>query len=90
MISGLVLANCFLFQDDSIQGALRKINGVQQVFRTVGVYDLIIRVQAEDEDKLRQLVRRIKAVDGIQSVLTNIIYKPEDDLGALSASTDAV
>ncbi|MEO9319742.1 MAG: Lrp/AsnC ligand binding domain-containing protein [Nitrososphaera sp.] len=87
MISSLVLANCFLFQDDSIQAALQKINGVQQVFRTLGVYDLVIRVQAEDEDKLKQVVKKIKGIDGIQSVLTNIIHKPED---ATSVSTDAV
>jgi DNA-binding Lrp family transcriptional regulator len=88
MISGLVLANCWLDKSESALKAIWRINGVSEVYRTAGIYDLIVRVEAENLYKLREIVRRIKGTSGILSTFTNIVYNAQAGMGPI-ISTDA-
>jgi DNA-binding Lrp family transcriptional regulator len=82
MIAGLVFANCYLDRDTLAEKAIRQINGVLEVHRTYGVYDLVVKIQAADEEKLNQVLRDIRSAQGVQSVLTSIVYRQEAGLGA--------
>jgi DNA-binding Lrp family transcriptional regulator len=85
MISGLVFANCYLDQDTLAEKTIRQINGVLEVHRTYGVYDLVVKIQAADEEKLNRILRDIRSTQGVQSVLTSIVYRQEAGLGAAIA-----
>jgi DNA-binding Lrp family transcriptional regulator len=82
VISGLVLVNCYLDQDYLAETAIRQIQGVLEVHRTHGVYDLVVKVQAADEQQLQKVVKEIRSAHYVQSVLTNVIYRQDADTQA--------
>jgi len=53
---------------------LKRIEGVEQAYATYGVYDIIVRVQAESPDKLKEVItQHIRRLDKVRSTLTMII-----------------
>ncbi len=50
---------------------LRQIEGVDEVYRSLGCYDIVAKVSAKSVDLLRELVfQRIKNLSSIKSTLT--------------------
>ena len=85
MISGLVLANCYLDQEALAETAISQIDEVVEVHQTIGVYDLIVKVLVPDEQTLGKVVMDIRSTRGVRSVLTNIIYQQEAGPAAMAA-----
>jgi len=53
---------------------LKRIEGVEQAYATYGVYDIIVRAQAESPDKLKEVItQHIRRLDKVRSTLTMII-----------------
>ena len=77
MVSAILLVSCSIGAANVVASSLRSIKGVTEVYETFGVYDLVIKLKAEDQTSLRELVKAIQTVDGVRSVLTNIVYKKE-------------
>jgi DNA-binding Lrp family transcriptional regulator len=47
---------------------------VTNVYRTEGRYDLVVKINAETEDKLRNMISRdFNAIHGVDATLTMII-----------------
>lgn len=74
MISGLVLANCWVGESEAAETAIRHIKGVIEVYRTDGMYDLIVKVEAHNVVRTREVVRKIKAIPGVSITLTHVAY----------------
>ncbi|MEO9320966.1 MAG: Lrp/AsnC ligand binding domain-containing protein [Nitrososphaera sp.] len=78
MIYGFVLATRYPDRDRaSIESVLANIAGVKEVYRTSGIYDMVIKIEAADAASLRRAAREIKAIDGIQFAVTNVVYDAE-------------
>lgn len=77
MVSAILLVSCSIGAANVVASSLRSIRGVTEVYETFGVYDLVIKLKAEDQTGLRELVKTIQTVEGVRSVLTNIVYKKE-------------
>lgn len=78
MTHALVFVNCSASNQETIRDQIREIKGVHEVYMTTGIYDLILKVQAENEAKLREdIVRRIRAVGGVKSSTTMIVFRPD-------------
>jgi DNA-binding Lrp family transcriptional regulator len=44
---------------------------------TTGIYDLILKAEAESEAKLREdVIRKIRAIGGVRSTTTMIVFRP--------------
>lgn len=58
---------------DVLKG-LKRIEGVEEAYATYGVYDILVKVQAESGDKLKEVItQRIRRLDKVRSTLTMII-----------------
>ena len=72
MISAFILVNCRFPFDSRIKEEISRMPFVSTIDRTEGRYDLIVKVDAETEDKLREAVAkdigRIRGVDATVSL----------------------
>jgi DNA-binding Lrp family transcriptional regulator len=50
------------------------VNGVLESYPITGIYDLLVKVEAVDEAKLKEVIRNLKGIFGVTSILTSIIY----------------
>ena len=69
--SAFVILNCRFPFDTRIMHEISKLPSVTNVYRTEGMYDLIVRVNVETEHKLKELIfTNINAIRGVDSTLT--------------------
>lgn len=70
VISAFVIINCHFPFDTKILNEITKLSSVASVNRTEGRYDLIIKVNAETEESLKELISDdITTIPGVDSTL---------------------
>ena len=70
MPSAYVLFNVRVGSEDQVLKDAADIEGVQEACLTHGVYDLVVKVQA-DSEKLKELVtQRLRTINNVRSTLT--------------------
>jgi DNA-binding Lrp family transcriptional regulator len=71
MVSAFVLVNCHFPFDTRIKDEISSMPFVSSIHRTQGRYDLIIKIDAETEDNLRDLISKdISSVQGVDGTLS--------------------
>jgi len=71
MRRAFVLINTNLGTDDVLQSELRKVEGIVGVYQVYGVYDLVVVVEAQSEEQLKDIVfSRIRTLKYLRSTLT--------------------
>ena len=60
---------------------LTEILEVKEAYQLYGVYDLIIQVEAETRQELKDLINRIKVIGKIRSTMSMICIKDGDVQG---------
>jgi DNA-binding Lrp family transcriptional regulator len=71
MRRAFVLANTDLGSEDQVQSELKKIEGIVGVYQVYGVFDVMIEVAAESDQKLKEIIfSRIRVLDHVRSTLT--------------------
>jgi DNA-binding Lrp family transcriptional regulator len=76
MVSAFVLINCHFPFDTRIKDEISSIPFVSSIHRTQGRYDLIIKIDAETEDNLRELISKdISSVQGVDGTLSLTIVQ---------------
>ena len=74
MVAAFVLVNCHFPFDTRIMDEISKMSSVTNVYRTQGRYDLIVKVNAETENKLKDMISGdVNAIPGVDATLTMII-----------------
>ena len=74
MPSAFVLINVEPGAEDTVLKQLRKISTVKEAYVSYGVYDLIIKITAENMETLKDTVtHKIRAIDLVRSTLTLIL-----------------
>jgi DNA-binding Lrp family transcriptional regulator len=74
MTSAIVLLNCRYPFDTKIVDKLNGLSAVVNVYRTSGIYDLIVKVNADTENDLHKVVcNEISRIYDVDSTLTMII-----------------
>ena len=69
-----VLINVELEREREVLDAVRKIESVKEAHAVYGVYDIVVKVEAETMDKLKETVNRnVRRLNKIRSTLTMII-----------------
>jgi len=59
--------------ESRILNQLRNVPEVVEAWSVYGVYDLVVKIKAENPEKLKQIViERIRKIDGVRSTLTLI------------------
>jgi DNA-binding Lrp family transcriptional regulator len=74
MVSAFVLINCHFPFDAKIGDALIKLPFVSNVYRTEGRYDLLVELNAETEESLKERISNdINTIHGIDATIILII-----------------
>jgi len=76
MPKALVLMNAELGHETTLVNELKKTPNVTEVYAVYGVYDVIVKVEAETMEKLREAIAtKLRRISGIKSTLTMIIVE---------------
>ncbi|HEX5976279.1 MAG TPA: Lrp/AsnC ligand binding domain-containing protein [Nitrososphaeraceae archaeon] len=72
-----VLINTNDQMDDNILlDELKKIDGISEAYRVCGIYDILVKVEAQTMDKVSKVVNhRLKNLKNIKSTLTMVAIR---------------
>ncbi len=71
MISAYVLINCDIGSEEDVISRLKTIDGVKDVHGTFGAYDIIAKVESDNQETLRDTIAwKIRKIERIRSTLT--------------------
>ena len=68
--NAFVLVNCNLGSETRVLDEIRVLNYVEKVYRVYGVYDIIVKVAANDKEDLQRKILLLRRIDEIKSTLT--------------------
>ena len=76
-----VLINCNTGYEESIIEELKKMDSIKEIHGTLGVYDIIAKVESENQEKLKKaIIGDIRKLTNIKSTLT-LMGAEEIDVG---------
>jgi hypothetical protein len=70
MLHAFVMLNCDLGRRDSTVEQIKALAGVSRVHKLRGVYDILVIVESETTEELKNTVRKMRSLDSITSSLT--------------------
>lgn len=75
MTLAFIFVNTLPDEGNKAETSVRKVKGVVESHYTSGAYDMILKVKADTEADLREIIRNIKKVAGIAAAITSIVYR---------------
>ena len=74
MLQAFVLINSEMGMEDSVADAPRKIDGIKEVYKSSGVYDIIAKVEARTTERFKEVVnRKLRNLKEIKSTTTMMV-----------------
>ena len=74
MPQAFVLFNVSSGSEDQVLNDAKKIKGVTEVYISYGVYDLLLKINADSMDELKELVtHKLRTINNVRSTLTLIL-----------------
>jgi len=73
METAFVLLTIELDFEEELLKVLKGVPEVKEAFRLYGVYDIIIRMEADTREDVKELVMKIKQMGKVRSTLTMIV-----------------
>jgi len=70
MTIAFVMITAEVGSEDELARELRKLNNVTEVHPVYGAYDIVVKVEAETIDQLKEVISSIRKLDKIRSTLT--------------------
>jgi DNA-binding Lrp family transcriptional regulator len=65
-----------LMDDDVLLHQLKNIDGISEAYKVCGIYDILVKVEAETMDKALKVVsNRLKNIKNIRSTLTMVAIR---------------
>ncbi|AIF83312.1 transcriptional regulator [Candidatus Nitrososphaera evergladensis SR1] len=74
MTLAFIFVNCNVDGGSAAEKNVKKVKGVVESHSTSGAYDLILKVKAETESELRDIIKNIRKVTGVVAAITSIVY----------------
>lgn len=76
MPRAFVLVNAELGYETTLADEMFGISGVNEAYTIYGVYDLLLKVEAQTMDKLKEfIITKIRIMRGVKSTLTMLIME---------------
>jgi len=74
LAQAFVLFNVGSGSEDKVLNEAKKIKGVEEVYVSYGVYDLLVKIKADSMEELKELVtHKLRNIDNVRSTLTLIL-----------------
>lgn len=71
MASAFVMISCDYGQEKRVIDEMKSLIPVKQIEETVGVYDIIVKVESKTLDKVKETINtQIQKMDNVRSTLT--------------------
>ena len=71
MAKAYVLMHCDLGSEKDVIALLKKIDGVKEAHGTLGLYDIVVQIESDSEEKIQEIVTgTIRKMSKIQSTMT--------------------
>lgn len=72
-----ILINSEIGAENELLGELKQIDNIVEAYSVYGVYDIIVKVGAESEEKLKELLNlKIRKLKKVRSTVSMIIAPP--------------
>ena len=68
----VLLISVLGFEDDILE-VLKDIPGVREAFKVYGVYDIILKVEADTMDKIKEMIIKIRTMEKVRSTISMIV-----------------
>jgi len=79
MTTAYVFMNCDIGSEKAVTKLLKGLEGVKEVHRVFGVYDIIAKVETDITEKLHEIITlKIRKIEKIRSTLTLMETKGQD------------
>ena len=76
MVSAFVLVNCHFPFDTKIMDVISKLPLVSNVYRVEGRYDLLVKINADTEEELKERISKdIRMIKGVDTIVTLTILR---------------
>ena len=72
-VAAYTLINVKIGKTKDVIEALKNIEEIKNIAATTGIYDIIIRVEAEDHKHLFEVLNKVHQIDGIERTTTHVI-----------------
>ena len=80
MTSAFLFINAELLFIEDVINKLEEVPEIVGVYKVQGIYDILVRVNSDTEEKLKELVsERIRRIDRITGTVTVIIAKETEE-----------
>jgi DNA-binding Lrp family transcriptional regulator len=71
MKKAFVLVNTDLGSETEVMSELEKVKGIARVYEVYGVYDVVVEVEAESDQALKEIVfSKVRPLQHVRSTLT--------------------
>lgn len=74
MTLAFIFVNCNVDEGSRAERNVKKVRGVVESHYTSGAYDMILKVKAETESELRDIIKNVRRVTGVGAAITSIVY----------------
>ena len=75
----MFLISCELGSEKAIVDEIKSIEGVKEVQPTYGIYDVIAKVEVQDEHKLREVITfKIRKMNQVRATITLLKIKEQE------------
>jgi DNA-binding Lrp family transcriptional regulator len=75
MISAYILIDMKPGNFDKAINSMRKIENITKISVVAGEYDIVVRVQVTNLDRLLKVTNKIQMIDGVKNTTTQIVEK---------------
>ncbi len=75
MTVAYVLISTEIGAEASVLENLRSMNEVEEGYIIYGIYDIIAKLNVENEEKLKEIVTSIRRIEGVKSTLTILVLR---------------
>ena len=75
MTVAYVLISTEIGAEASVLEGLRSMSEVEEGYIIYGIYDIIAKLNVENEEKLKEVVTSIRRIEGVKSTLTILVLR---------------
>lgn len=79
MTLAFIFVNCNMDTGNPAEQGMKKVRGVVESHSTSGAYDMILKVKAETESELKDIIRNVRKVTGVGAAITSIVYGSDNN-----------
>ncbi|HVX01842.1 MAG TPA: Lrp/AsnC ligand binding domain-containing protein [Nitrososphaera sp.] len=79
MTLAFIFVNCNVDEGSRAEHSVKQVRGVVESHSTSGAYDMILKVKAETESELKEIIRNVRKVTGVGAAITSIVYGSDNN-----------